>query len=108
MEGGVKRIAPLIDQLKRLCRGHMSTDHGSAAGDMLAYLRLAWPEVSTITLTSDQNERRDADELALEIIRDVGEVASILLEEDPSERLAWARANLMLDLERYVLAARER
>jgi hypothetical protein len=54
MEGRVALIAPLVDQLRRFCRGHEEDDHGAAAGEMLAFLGDAWPDVPEVVLTPDQ------------------------------------------------------
>lgn len=107
MEGRFGRIAPLVDQLQQFCLGHEEGDAGTAATDMIGYLRDAWPEIPAASLAVER-DGRDAEELALGIIRDVGEVAAVLLGgRDPDQDLAWSRANLIFDLERYaILVAR--
>jgi hypothetical protein len=105
MEERVALIAPLVDQLQRFCRGHEEDDHGVAAREMLAFLGDEWPDVEEVVLTVDRDDDRDAEELALEIVRGVGEVGGILLTTDPGDKLAWSRANLIIELERYVAVA---
>lgn len=107
MEGRVPQIAPLVDQVQRFCRGHVEDDHGAAAAEMLTFVGDAWPDVSEVVLTLDRDDHRDAEELALEIVRCVGEVGGILLGADRSEKLAWSRANLISELRRYVAACKE-
>jgi hypothetical protein len=106
MEGRVARIAPLVDQLQRFCWGHEDDDHGAAAAEMLAFLGDAWPDVPEVVLSLDRDDDRDAEELALEIVRGVGEVGGILLTTDPGEKLAWSRANLIVELEHYTAAVK--
>jgi hypothetical protein len=55
--------------------------------------------------TSDD---RDAEESALQIVRSVGEVGGVLLATDSGAKLVWSRANLIVELERYVAAAERR
>jgi hypothetical protein len=105
MEGRFSQVAPLVDQLGRFCKGHEGADRGEAAAAVLAELRSVWPEVPQVRLAADPGERPGAEELALGVVRDVGEVAGVLLATgDPEERLAWARANLVADLKRYMTA----
>ncbi len=102
VEGSIERIAPLVEELQRFCRGHVEDDHGAAAAEMLAHLRGVWPDVPVASLPSEPDGDLGAEELALVIVRDVGEVAGQLLESrEPAEALAWSRANLIFDLERY-------
>ena len=102
VEGSIERIAPLVEELQRFCRGHLAGDRGAAAAEMLAYLRAVWPDVPGASLPSEPDLRLSAEELALVVVRDVGEVAGQLLESrEPAEALAWSRANLIFDLERY-------
>jgi hypothetical protein len=106
MEGRFSQMAALVDQLRRFCEGHQRADLGVAAREMLADLRSAWPEVSDLSLEMDPDDHRDAEEVALGIVRDVGEVAGVFVTaRDPGRRLAWAKANLIHDLERYVAVA---
>jgi hypothetical protein len=102
VEGTIVRIAPLVDQLARFCRGHQAGDRVEAAEGMLWCLRALWPEIPARAVPPAPEDDRDVEGLALTIIVDVGEIAQILItSEDPREQLAWARANLTLDVERY-------
>lgn len=101
MEGQIALMAPLIDQLQPFCCGHEAGDGGAAAAAMLGHVRRAWPEIPEVQVPMDAGDRRDAEEIALCVVRDVGEVADILLSDGPDEKLAWSRANLIIDLERY-------
>jgi hypothetical protein len=102
-------MAPLVDQLQPFWWGHEAGDGGAAAAAMLGHVRRAWPDIGEVEVTADEGEERSADELALGIVRDVGEVARILISAPGvAEELAWARANLISDLERYAtLVARQ-
>jgi hypothetical protein len=104
VDGPITRMTPLVDQLQQFCLGHEQRDGGAAGAEMLAHLRQDWPEIADVSMQADPEDGRDSEELALSIIRDVGEVADILLSSDPEERLAWSRANLIVDLERYAVS----
>ncbi len=94
-------MTPLVDQLQPFCCGHEAGDAGAAAAAMLGHVRRAWPDIPEVEIQPDGSGGHDAEELALRVVRDVGEVADILLSAEPEERLAWSRANLIVDLERY-------
>jgi hypothetical protein len=101
MERKVAWMTPLVSELAHLCQLHEAGDPDAAAG-MLAHLREDWTDVPAVELPAVSDRERDAEELALIIVGDVGEVAEILLARDDAERtLGWARANLIVDLERY-------
>jgi hypothetical protein len=98
-------MTPLVDQLQQFCLGHEQWDGGTAAAEMLAYLQHDWAGIPQVSVEADPGDDRRAEELALGVVRNVGEVAAILLATDDSdERLGWARANLIGDLERYLTA----
>jgi hypothetical protein len=99
VEKKIAQLAPLTDQLQRFVRAHERGEGGAAAGEMLAALRDTRPLLSGGYLMADPDDGRDGEELALGIIRDVGEIADRLTRSDD---LAWARANLICDLERYL------
>lgn len=105
-----ERIAPLIDLLQRFCHAHRSDDP-TAGEAMIEPLRSLWPDIPHRRLDPpDQGHHatEDADSVALEIVVDVGDVARLLLTEgQPANRLAWCRANLIDDLERYAEARRQ-
>ena len=101
-EGALSRLTPLVDHLARFCRGHDRADGGGASLAMLAALDEIWPDVPKVSVRSDPGDERGAEELVLAIIGDVGDLAWILgCGVDPAAELAWARANLIFDLERY-------
>jgi hypothetical protein len=101
-------MTPLVDQLHQFCLGHEQRDRGAAAEEMLAYLRHGWLETLEASVKADPGDDRDPEELALGIVRDVGEVAGVLLgADDQGPALAWSRANLIFDLERYLMLVRE-
>jgi hypothetical protein len=103
MEQSFARIAPLVEQLHRFCRGHEEGDGGAAAAGMLAWLRGAWPDVPEIELPDPPAEDESAERLALCLVRDIGELAGMLLEDHEVEQaLGWARANLSVEVERYL------
>ena len=95
-------ITPLVSELQSFCQHHEEGRGYCAAVGMLEHLRHDWVGVPDMVLPAPEYEDRDREELALMIVRDVGEVAAILLPDDLAEaRLAWARANLITDLEQY-------
>jgi hypothetical protein len=107
VKGAIARLAPLVDQLQRFCRGHEAGHGRAAAATMLVYLRGAWVDVPEITLqfSSDRGQEVNPESLVLALVRDVGELAGELLaSDDPDQALAWARANLIVDVERYASA----
>jgi hypothetical protein len=106
VEGRVGWMTPLVSELQEFCERHAEGDRDAAAAGMLAHLRHDWDGVGLPDLPPlEEGSGREAEELALEIVRDVGEVAGILLEaSDQDERLAWARANLISGVERYAVA----
>jgi hypothetical protein len=98
-------MTPLVDQLQPFCYGHESGDGGAAALAMLGHVRRAWPDVPEVEIAPDPDDDRDAEELALGVVGDVGRVAGILASAaDLEKELAWARANLICDLECYANA----
>jgi hypothetical protein len=106
VERTVAWVTPLVSELQHFCQRHEEGERGGAAAGMLAHLRHDWADLPVVDLPPVIDRDRDAEELALIIIRDVGEVADILLAGDVGEaRLGWARANLILDLERYWVLA---
>jgi hypothetical protein len=107
VEGAIARMAPLIDQLQPFCCGHEAGDGGAAAAAMLGHVKRAWPDLPPVDVAPQADDKRDAEELALCVVRDVGEVADILLSSDPDERLGWSRANLIVDLERYAVVVEQ-
>jgi hypothetical protein len=98
---GIERIGPLVDGLQILCGGRELGDPKVAASSMLAYLESGRPDVPKVSLESDPEEDLDVEGLALRIVCDVGEMAGLLLAAGSLEKLAWSRANLISDLERY-------
>jgi hypothetical protein len=99
-------MGPLVMELQCFCQRHEEGDHGGAAAGMLAHLRHDWGEVPIADLPPGEDQDRSLEELALMVIRDVGEVADFLLgADDLEEKLGWARGNLIFDLERYVAAS---
>jgi hypothetical protein len=101
VERTVGWMTPLVSELQQFCQRHEEVDDGAADG-MLEHLRHDWADIPVVNLPPIPDDDRDPEELALMIIRDVGEVAEILLAADDVEgRLAWSRANLIADLERY-------
>jgi hypothetical protein len=102
VEGRVALMVPLVDQLQPFCCGHEAADGGAAAGAMLGHVRRLWPDIPQVDVAADPADDRDAEELALSVVRDVGDVAGILLSARNLEKeLAWTRANLIHDLECY-------
>jgi hypothetical protein len=102
VEGQIALMAPLIDQLQPFCCGHEAGDGGAAAAAMLGHVRRAWPEIPHVDVVANASDKRGAEELALSVVRDVGEVAGLLISASDLENdLAWARANLVHDLEHY-------
>jgi hypothetical protein len=107
MERTVCRMTPLVSELQGLCQSleEGGRERRAAAWSMLWLLRHEWADLPVIDLPGITDEERNSGELLLIIVRDVGEVADILLtDEDVETKLAWARANLIVDLERYLLA----
>jgi hypothetical protein len=104
--GRVSWITPLVTELQCFCQRHEEGDAGGAAAAMLAHLHHDWIDIPLLNLPPVVDEDRDPEELAMLIVSDVGEVAEILsATDDPRERLAFARANLIVDVERYRAAA---
>jgi hypothetical protein len=106
MERTVGWMTPLVSELQQFCQHHEEGDRAGAAAGMLAHLRHDWADVPVVSLPPVTGEVRDPEELALVIVRDVGEVAGVLLDSADSEQsLGWAQANLIQDLESYEDAA---
>jgi hypothetical protein len=104
MQGSMDRLAPLVEELNTFCEGHRAGDGGRTAEQMLAQVRELWPDVPERQISSDPDPEADPEVLALRIIRDVGDAAERLLRIDPQKALGWSRANLVVDLERYLEA----
>lgn len=106
MERTVGWMTPLVSELQHFCQRHEEGKRGGAGAGMLAHLRQDWADVPAAELPPPGDDERDPEELALMIVRDVGEVADILLGagDDVDQRLGWSRANLVVDLERYANA----
>jgi hypothetical protein len=105
VERKVGWMTPLVSGLQHFCERHEEGAGAGAAAGLLAHLRNDWAEVPVVNLPAVTGDVRDPEELALVIVRDVGEVAAVLLDaSDSDETLGWARANLIVDLERYVAA----
>jgi hypothetical protein len=103
-QGSMARLAPLAEELSAFCEGHQTGDAGVAAAEMLAQVRHLWPDIADLTISADPDPEIDPEVLALRIIRDVGDAADRLLRFDPPKALGWTRANMILDLERYLEA----
>ena len=103
-QGSMARLAPLAEELGTFCEGHQSDDGGVAAAGMLAQVRHLWPDIPVMSISSDPDPEDDPEALALRIIRDVGDAADRLLRSGPEKALGWSRANLIVDLERYLQA----
>ncbi len=101
-EGSIARIAPLVEELDAICRGHEEGHGGPAAARMLASVRTLWPEIPDQDLSQDPDHERDPEVLALRIVREVGETAGRLLDLGPEAALGWSRPNLAIELERYL------
>lgn len=99
---GLADIAPLVKRLAAFCQGHEDGDGGVAAARMLAHVRASWPEVPPREISHDDDPEGDLSVLALRVVRDVGDAAERLLGNEGEEALGWARANLVIDLERYL------
>jgi hypothetical protein len=95
-------LAGLVEQVAIFYRRHVD-GHGAAAGvDLLSWLESAWPDIPKATLGSEEQTGLDAASLALGMVRDVGELARMLLKtDDPDRALGWARANLIIEVGRY-------
>jgi hypothetical protein len=107
LPGRIERVAPLVDQAQKLCRRHLRGDGRAAGVEMLAFLRRLWSDIPEEVVPPEEADRRDAEELVLSIISDVGEVAAMLLRQsDAEQQLSWSRANLICDLERYLVVTR--
>jgi hypothetical protein len=100
----MERITPLVEALNRFCAGNRAADGGaSAAAAMIKVLSGVWQDIPAVTVIEGPGEEMDRDELALAVIRDVGELAGLMIsEDDPARALGWARANLLVDLRQYL------
>jgi hypothetical protein len=96
-------LAGLVEQVSMFYRGHLDGRGADAGSDLHCWLLSAWPEVPKVTLPStEESQVLEPRTLALGMIRDVGELARMLIEADDPERvLGWARANLLVEVRRY-------
>lgn len=109
----LERVLPLVHQLDRFCRHHEQGEREAAVAPMLAFVRRCWPDIPTADPYADENSKPPApamtpDELLLHIIAAIGEMAGNLGELlDYEIELAWSRAVLVVNLERYEQAVDE-
>ena len=95
------KLTVLVDHLQSFCKSHLEQDGGSTADVMIAYLREGENGTESV-LGSDRRLNSDPDDIAADILRDVGELAELLMcKEITCEEMHWAKANLIADLERY-------
>jgi len=95
-------LAGLVEQVAMFYRRHVEGHGAGACVDLLTWLEPAWPDVPRVSLPSEEQTVLDPASLALGMIRDVGELARILIATDEPERaLGWARANLIIEIRRY-------
>jgi hypothetical protein len=105
MEERMERATPLIDRLQAFCHGHLRGDRGDAAVSMLALVRGSWLEIPEVNLEVDAEASRTADELALDVVREVSEMIATLVDAtDTQSLLGWSRASLISSLENYLIA----
>jgi hypothetical protein len=94
-------VVALLDGLQGFTHAHQRGEGAAEAREMLREVHGLWAGTEG-RVGSPVDDDRDREELALAIVRAVGEVADILLAPETSkERLAWTRANLISDLECY-------
>jgi hypothetical protein len=101
-QGSIARVAPLAEELSEFCKGHDQGEGAAAATRMLTQVRELWPDVAAVEISDDADAELECEVLALRIVHDVGIVAERLQRLEVMEALAWSRANLILDLERYL------
>jgi hypothetical protein len=109
VDGRVAQIAPLVGELHRFCVEHESGDRAAAAAGMLAYLQGPRAEpVAMDDAPADPGKVGDPESLALGLVRDVGELAGMLIEaDDPEAALAWGRSSLIAHIKLYRAAIRD-
>jgi hypothetical protein len=103
-EGPMARLAPLIEELNTFWQGHEAGAGAAAAVQMLAQVRDLWPDIPELLISSDPDSETDLEVLALRVARDVGDAADRLLNFDQQKALGFSRANLIVDVERYLEA----
>jgi hypothetical protein len=95
-------LAGLVEQVAIFYRHHLDGHGAGACVDLLSWLKSAWPDIPQVSLPSEEQAVLAPASLALGMIRDVGELARMLLRSEDVERaLGWARANLIIEVERY-------
>lgn len=96
-------LAGLVEQVSIFYRCHIDGHGAGACVDLQSWLESAWPEVPKVTLPSAEGSHMfEPRSLALGMVRDVGELARMLIEtDDPPRALGWARANLLIEVARY-------
>jgi hypothetical protein len=109
VDGRIAQIAPLVGELHRFCVEHESGDHAAAVAGMLAYLQEAKTgPVAVDDASADPRTLADPESLALGLVRDVGELAAMLIDaEDPEVVLAWGRSSLVSHVELYRAAIQD-
>jgi hypothetical protein len=109
VDGRIAQIAQLVGELHRFCVKHESGDRAAAAADMLAYLQEAKTgAVSVDDASADPTKLADPESLALGLVRDVGELAAMLIDaEHPEVVLAWGRSSLVAHVELYRAAIQD-
>jgi hypothetical protein len=108
MKRELELLVPLVDELQQFCSG-LEKGHVQAADRMIAGVEGIWPEVPSMKLEADEEDRPSPDAEArcelLAVVADVGYVAETLLAEShPNRTLAWCRANLITDLKHFKAA----
>jgi hypothetical protein len=103
-ESGMERITPLVEALSRFCVGNETADGGApSAAALIDFLSDAWPDIPAVDVVKGSSEEMGRDEIVLAVVRDVGELAGLLLlTANPARTLGWARANLLIDLGLYL------
>jgi hypothetical protein len=95
-------LAGLVEQVAIFYRRHVDGHGAGACVDLLSWLESAWPEIPKVSLPFEEQTDPDPASLGLGMIRDVGELARMLLDAgDPERALGWARANLIIEVGRY-------
>jgi len=104
----VTRVGPLVDRLQRFWRAHESGDGAAVATEFRIWLEGVWPDVTPPRPKIEfedppaEDPRKDMDEIVVELLRGVGEIAEFLLGmQDPRVELAWVREHMLERLEIY-------